>query len=54
VVDVATMNVTIGMDPDMVEELDDEAERRGWSRSKTVRYLLRECDESPLPLEDEP
>lgn len=50
---MATLNVTIGMTPDMVDKIDAEADERGWSRAKTVRHFIRKCDESPIDEEDE-
>jgi hypothetical protein len=47
------MNVTIGMTPEMVEKIDDEAEERGWSRAKAVRYYIRTSEESPIENEAE-
>jgi len=45
---MATVNVTVGMTPDMLATIDEEAESRGWSRAKTIRHFIRECEESPL------
>lgn len=34
-------NVNVRMDPDIVAELDEEAEARGLSRSEYVRWIIR-------------
>jgi hypothetical protein len=45
---MATVNVTIGMTPEMLDTIDDVADERGWSRAKTVRHYIRKCEESPF------
>jgi len=45
---MATVNVTVGMPPEMLEEIDDEAEARGWSRARTIRFYIEQADESPF------
>ena len=32
----------INLDPDVVKAVDDMAAKMGWSRSKTVNYILRQ------------
>lgn len=37
-------NVNVRMDPDIVAQLDEEAEERGLSRSEYVRWMIRNRD----------
>lgn len=48
---MVSVNVTIAMPPEMLEEIDDGAEAHGMSRAMYVRHLIRQAEESPF---DEP
>ncbi len=43
-----SVNVTIAMPPEMVTEVDDEADARGMSRAEYVRHLIRQAEDSPF------
>jgi metal-responsive CopG/Arc/MetJ family transcriptional regulator len=48
---MVSVNVTIAMPPEMLEEIDDAAGAHGMSRAMYVRHLIRQAEESPF---DEP
>jgi hypothetical protein len=43
-----SVNVTIAMPPEMVSDIDDEADAHGMSRAEYVRHLIRQADDSPF------
>lgn len=43
-----SVNVTIAMPPEMVTEVDEEAEAREMSRAEYVRHLIRQAEDSPF------
>jgi len=49
---MATVNVTIGMTPEMLNEIDEQAEKLGMSRAEYVRTAIRESSSTPFELPD--
>jgi hypothetical protein len=45
---MVSVNVTVAMTPEMLEDIDDEADARGWSRARTIRHFIEQADESPF------
>jgi len=45
---MVSVNVTIAMPPEMLEDIDDAAEAHGMSRAMYVRHLIRQAEESPF------
>jgi len=39
-------NVTVGMEPTMLTEIDEEAKKHGMSRSEYIRHLIRQAQDS--------
>ncbi len=44
-------NVTVGMEPTMLVEVENEAEKHDMSRAEYIRHLIRQAHDSPF---DEP
>jgi len=44
-------NVTVGMTPDMLVTVEEEAQKHEMSRAEYVRHLIRQAHDSPF---DEP
>jgi len=42
------VNLTLGVTPEMAEEIEDEANSRGMSRNEYLRHLIRESPNSPF------
>jgi hypothetical protein len=36
-----SVNVTVAMTPEMLEDIDEEADARGWSRARTIRHFIQ-------------
>jgi len=45
---MATVNVTVGMTPEMLDDIDDAADKEGVSRAQWIRERIREADGSPF------
>jgi ATP-dependent DNA ligase len=45
---MATVNVTTGMTPEMLEEIDQEAKKCDMSRAEYVRTSIREANGTPF------
>lgn len=48
---MATVNVTVGMTPEMLDDIDDAADEAGVSRSQWIRERIREAETSPFEQE---
>jgi Arc/MetJ-type ribon-helix-helix transcriptional regulator len=49
---MATVNVTIGMTPEMLQEVDEQAEKCDMSRAEYVRTAIREANSTPFECPD--
>jgi len=45
---MATVNVTFGMTPNMLEEVDEEADKHNMSRAEYMRHCIRQANDSPF------
>lgn len=43
---MASINVTVNMPPEMLEDIDDEAEALGKSRAEYIRHCVRQAPDS--------
>ncbi|NLV14431.1 CopG family transcriptional regulator [Haloarcula argentinensis] len=41
-------NVTVGMEPSMLADIEDERERHGMSRAEYIRHCIRQAQDSPF------
>lgn len=44
-----SVNVTVSMSMEMLQEIDEQAEKHGMSRAAYVRHLVNQADDSPFP-----
>jgi hypothetical protein len=40
------VNITLGVTPEMAEDIQDEADKHGMSRNKYLRTIIRNSDET--------
>lgn len=45
---MVSVNVTVSMPPEMLEDIEQEADARGMSRAQYLRHLIRQADDSPF------
>jgi hypothetical protein len=41
-------NVTVGMEPAMLADIEEERKRHGMSRAEYIRHLIRQAHDSPF------
>jgi len=41
-------NVTVGMEPSMLSDIEEERERHGMSRAEYIRHCVRQAEDSPF------
>lgn len=41
-------NVTVGMEPSMLAEIEEERKRHSMSRAEYIRHLIRQAHDSPF------
>ncbi|QIO23708.1 ribbon-helix-helix protein, CopG family [Haloarcula sp. JP-L23] len=41
-------NVTVGMEPSMLADIEEERKRHGMSRAEYIRHLIRQAHDSPF------
>jgi len=49
---MASVNVTVGMSPEMLDKIDDEADKYGVSRARYIREAIRDADTTPFDADD--
>lgn len=45
---MATVNVTVGMTPEMLDTVDEQAEKHDMSRARYIREAVREAESTPF------
>lgn len=50
---MATINVTVGMTPEMLDQIDEMAEKLDVSRARAIRVCLRQANASPLAFREQ-
>jgi len=45
---MASVNVTVGMPPEMLDSIDDEAEKHDISRARYIRAAIRDANGTPF------
>lgn len=45
-------NVTVGMEPSMLADIEEERKRLGMSRAEYIRHCIRQADDSPFDTPD--
>jgi len=48
-----SVNVTINMSTEMVDDVTEQAKSHGMSRAEYVRFLIRQADDSPFPVPEQ-
>lgn len=49
---MASVNVTVNMPPEMLGDIDDEAEKLDMSRARYIRAAVREANSTPFSSAD--
>lgn len=49
---MATVNVTVGMTPEMLDDIDVETEKHDMSRAAYIRHCVRQANDSPFDIPD--
>lgn len=47
-----SVNVTVSMQMEMVDSIEEEAERLGMSRAEYIRHCVRQAEDSPFECPD--
>lgn len=50
--EMATVNVTVGMTPEMLQSIDRDLENRDMSRAEYIRRAVRNCEGTPFESPD--
>ncbi|MFC7131642.1 MULTISPECIES: CopG family transcriptional regulator [Salinibaculum] len=45
---MVTVNITVGMTPEMLEDVDREADNADMSRAEYIRHCIRQAEDSPF------
>lgn len=49
---MVSVNVTVNMPPEMLEDIDEEADKLRISRTRYIRGAIRNCTETPFDPDD--